>query len=248
MRYVKAERRQISAMSCEAMGVAARADGIGLEDLLEATGAFQHCVSEIVGHHSGFIASRLGNTVLVLFGYPAAREHDAEQAIRTGLELCAAVKALRPDTALPMRCRIGIATGMVIIGDPVGGCVLPDRAIVGEVPNLAARLMASAQPDTVAIDRVSRRLIGGLFDCRGLGTLETNTESEPICRWQVVVSQSVAASHLDALRIEIDPAGWPRRRDRPVAPPVGARQGGRGSDHTGLGRGGPRQVAHHRGI
>ena len=96
-----AERRQIAAMSCEAIGLAARGDGVDLEDLLEAIGAFQHCVSEIAGRHSGFIASRLGNTVLVLFGYPAAHEHDAEEAIRAGLELCAAVRNPTP------MCRCG---------------------------------------------------------------------------------------------------------------------------------------------
>src|SRR5271170_4582550 len=145
IRHGEAERRQITAMSCEAIGVAARADGIGLEDLLEAIGAFQHCVSEIVGRHSGFIASRLGNTVLVLFGYPAAHEHDAEQAIRAGLELCPAVRNLRPDADLPMRCRVGIATGMVIVGDLVAVGEGRDHGIVGDAPDLAVRLQVAAQ-------------------------------------------------------------------------------------------------------
>ena len=95
-KHDEAERRQITAMSCEAIGVAARADGLGLEDLAEAIGAFRHCVSEIAGRHSGFIVSRLGNTVLALFGYPAAHEHDAERAIRAGLELCAALRSAAP--------------------------------------------------------------------------------------------------------------------------------------------------------
>ncbi len=139
-RHGEAERRQITAMSCEAIGVAVRADGIGLDDLLEAIGAFQRCVSEIVGRHSGFIASRLGNTVLVLFGYPAAHEHDAEQAIRAGLELCPAVRNLRPDADVPMRCRVGIATGMVIVGDLVGVGEVPDHGIVGDTPDLALQV------------------------------------------------------------------------------------------------------------
>jgi DNA-binding winged helix-turn-helix (wHTH) protein len=145
----QAERRQITAMSCEALGVAARADGNGLENLLEAIRAFQQCVSEIVGRHSGFIASRLGNTVLVLFGYPAAHEYDAEQAIRAGLELCAAVRTLRPDANAPMRCRVGIATGMVIVGDLVAVGEVRDHGIVGDAPELAVRLQVSAQSDTV---------------------------------------------------------------------------------------------------
>ena len=197
-KHDEAERRQITAMSCEAVGVAARADGIGLEDLAEAIGAFQHCASETAAHHAGVIYRRLGNNVLVLFGYPEAHEHDAEQAIRAGLELCAAVKALRPDTGVPMRCRVGIATGIVIMGDPVEGGALRDREIVGDVPNLAARLRTSAQPDTVAIGRATRRLIGNLFDCRDLRALDMNSGTEPIRRWQVL-GESVVASRFEAL-------------------------------------------------
>jgi TolB-like protein/predicted ATPase/class 3 adenylate cyclase len=194
----KAERRQITAMSCEALGVAARADGNGLENLREAVGAFEYCVSEIVGRHGGFIASRLGNTVLVLFGYPAAHEHDAEQAIRTALELCAAVKALRPDANAPMRCRVGIATGMVIIGDLVAVGEGRDHGIVGDAPGLAARLQISAQPDTVTIEPATWRLIGNLFDCHDLGALDTNSDTGPIRRWQVL-GESVVASRFEAL-------------------------------------------------
>ncbi|HZZ21779.1 MAG TPA: AAA family ATPase [Roseiarcus sp.] len=190
------ERRQITAMSCEAIGVAARADGIGLEDLLEAIGAFQHCVSEIVGRHGGFVASRLGNSVLVLFGYPAAQEHDAERAIHAGLELCAAVRILSPDADVPMRCRVGIATGTVIVGDLVGA---GDAGIVGDAPDLATRLQVSAQPDTVTIEPITWRLIGNLFDCRDLGALDTNTDTEPIRRW-LVLGESAVASRFEALR------------------------------------------------
>jgi DNA-binding winged helix-turn-helix (wHTH) protein/predicted ATPase/class 3 adenylate cyclase len=190
-KHDEAQRRQITAMSCEAIGLAARADGIGL-------GAFQHCVSETAARHAGVIYRHLGNNVLVLFGYPEAHEHDAEQAIRAGLELCPAVKALRPDTAVPMRCRVGIATGVVIIGDVVEGDALRDREIVGDVPNLAARLRASVQADTVAIGWATRRLIGNLFDCRDLGALDTNSATEPIRRWQVL-GQSVVASRFEAL-------------------------------------------------
>jgi predicted ATPase/DNA-binding winged helix-turn-helix (wHTH) protein len=194
----EAEHRQITVMSCEATGAAARADGIGLEALLEAIGAFQHCVSEIVGRHSGFIASRLGNTVLVLFGYPAAHEHDAEQAIHAGLELCAVVRNLRADADVPMRCRVGIATRMVIVGDLVGIGELPGHGIVGDAPDLAVQLRVSAQPDTVTIEPTTWRLIGNLFDCRQLGTLDTNTDTEPIRRWQVL-GESVVASRFEAL-------------------------------------------------
>ena len=194
-----AERRQITAMSCEAIGVAARADGIGLEDLLEAISAFQHCVSEIAGRHSGFTARRLGNTVLVLFGYPAAHEGDAEEAIRAGLELCAAVRTLRPDADVPMRCRVGIATGMVIVGRLVGVGEIWDHGIVGDAPDLAVRLQVSAQPDTVTIEPNTWRLIGNLFDCRELGAIDTNSDTELIRRWHVL-GENLVASRFEALR------------------------------------------------
>src|SRR5271165_1704526 len=184
------ERRQITAMSCGAIGVAARADGIGLEELLETIGAFQHCASEIVGRHNGFVASRLGNSVLVLFGY---------RAVHAGLELCAAVRALRPDADVPMRCRVGIATGTVIVGDLVGAGEVRDHGIVGDTPDLAARLQSSAQPDTVTIEPTTWRLIGNLFDCLDLGPLDANSDAEPIRRWRVL-SESVVASRFEALR------------------------------------------------
>jgi class 3 adenylate cyclase len=194
----EAERRQITALSCELVGVGAGAGGTGLEDLREAVGDFRRCVSETAARHAGVIYRHLGSNLLVLFGYPEAHEHDAEQAIRAGLELCAAVRTLRSDPGVPMRCRVGIATGMVIIGDPIEGGALRDREIVGDVPNLAARLLASAQPDTVAIDRATRRLIGNLFDCRDLGALDTNTGAERMRRWQVL-GESVVASRFEAL-------------------------------------------------
>ena len=186
--HEEAERRQITALSCERVGVGAGAGGTNLEDLRETIGDFRRCVSETAARHTGFIYRHLGNNLLVLFGYPEAHEHDAEQAIRAGLELCAA-----------MPCRVGIATGMAIIGDPVPGGALRDREIVGDVPNLAARLLASAQPDTVAIDRVTRRLIGNLFDCRDLGALDANSDTEPTRHWQVL-RESIVASRFEALR------------------------------------------------
>jgi DNA-binding winged helix-turn-helix (wHTH) protein len=141
------ERRQITAVSCELIGTAQQADGIDLEDWREAVTAFRRCVSETVARHGGFVASCLGNAVLVLFGYPAAHEHDAERAVRAALQLSAAVATLGPAADAPMRCRVGVATGMVIIGDAAaGGGRGPD--VVGDTLDLAVRLQASAQPDT----------------------------------------------------------------------------------------------------
>jgi DNA-binding winged helix-turn-helix (wHTH) protein len=112
-----AERRQITAMSCELVGNARSLDGADLEAKREAGDAFRHCLSEVVRRHRGFIAGHLGNTALIFFGYPAAHEHDAEHAVRAGLELSAAIRSLTACTQALTRCRVGIATGTVIIGD-----------------------------------------------------------------------------------------------------------------------------------
>jgi DNA-binding winged helix-turn-helix (wHTH) protein/predicted ATPase len=197
--HADAERRQITAMSCELIGMSKLTDGVDLEDLREAVGAFQRCVSETVGRHDGFVVSRLGNAELVLFGYPAAHEHDAEQAVRAGLELCAAVRTLRLDAEMPVRCRVGIATGMAVIGDLRGGGVLRDREIVGDAPNLAGRLQLSAQPDIVVIEPATRQLIGNLFDCRDLGAIDTTGGIESIRIWRVL-GESIVASRFEALR------------------------------------------------
>ncbi|MBV8133872.1 MAG: AAA family ATPase [Alphaproteobacteria bacterium] len=192
----EAERRQITALWCELVGAAPRGRGVDLEDLREAVGGFQRCVSETADRHQGFVYRDLGDDALVLFGYPEAHEHDAERAIRAGLELCASVRSL----GAPVRCRVGIATGMVIIGgDPVAVGATRGESIVGDTPNLAARLAATAQPDSVAVEPATRRLIGSLFDCRELGAIDPDGASEPMRGWQVL-GESVVESRFEALR------------------------------------------------
>jgi class 3 adenylate cyclase len=201
-----AERRQITAMSCELISISGGADGVGLEDLRHVVAAFQRCVSETVDRHDGFVVSRLGNAALVLFGYPAAHEYDAERAVRAGLELCAAVRTPRPDVDLPMRCRVGIATGMAIIGGLSGDGALQHGEVIGDAPNLAGRLQLSIQPDIVAIEPATRRLIGNLFDCRDLGSIDTTGGTEPLHIWQEplhiwqVLEDSAIAIRFEALR------------------------------------------------
>jgi TolB-like protein/class 3 adenylate cyclase/predicted ATPase len=199
MHHLEAERRQITALCCELVGAAPGGDGADLEELREAVGGFQCCVSEAAERHQGVVYRDLGNSALVLFGYPEAHEHDAEQAVRAGLELCAAVRALRPDADAPVRCRVGIATGMVIVGDPVGVGAARGESLVGDAPNLAARLSLSAQADTVVIEPSTRRLIGNLFDYRELAAIETAGGAEPIRNWQVL-RESVVVSRFEALR------------------------------------------------
>jgi class 3 adenylate cyclase/predicted ATPase len=199
MPHDDAERRQITAMSCELIDVAGRSGGMDLEDWREAVAAFRHCAAETAGRHDGFICRHFGNSALVLFGYPAAHEHDAEQAVRAALELCAAVTTLSAGADARTRCRIGIATGMVIIGDAIGGGDGRQYEIVGDAPDLAARLQTSAPPDSVAIEAASRRLIGDLFDCRDLDSIETGSGAQPMRRWQVLGERFVE-SRFEALR------------------------------------------------
>jgi TolB-like protein/class 3 adenylate cyclase/predicted ATPase len=207
----EAERRQITALCCELVSTALGGDGAGLEDLREAAGGFQGCVSEAANHHDGFVYQNLGDSALVLFGYPQVHEHDAEQAVRAGLELCAAVRTLRPDAGAPVRCRVGIATGVVIFGDPVGVEAAQEESVVGGAPRLATRLAVSAQPDTVVIEPATRRLIGNLFDCRELDApsaprgaapgagIAGDGSTEPIRFWQVL-GESTVESRFEALR------------------------------------------------
>jgi class 3 adenylate cyclase len=193
----RAERRQITVLLCELIVPSGQTDAGNLEDLREVVGAFRQCISETAGRHDGFVFSSLGNTVLVLFGYPAAHENDAEQAVRAGLELCASVQTLRANTDCAGRCRVGIETGMVIVGDRGGES--RDQTIVGDAPLMAARLQALAQPDTVAIGPTTRRLIGDLFDYRDLGAIEAAGLAGPVPAWQVLRASAIE-SRFEALR------------------------------------------------
>lgn len=194
-----AERRQITAMSCELIGRPGRADGVGLEELRDANAAFRRCVTETVVRHGGFVVDQLGNAAFVLFGYPVAQEHDAEQAVRAGLALCAAVGTAGSAAAAPLQCRVGIATGMAIIGDLSPGGTSEGREIVGDAPNLAMQLRLSAQSGIVAIEPATRRLIGGLFDCRDLGTIDSADGTRHVRAWRVL-GETVTASRFEALR------------------------------------------------
>jgi DNA-binding winged helix-turn-helix (wHTH) protein/predicted ATPase len=189
--HAEPERRQLSIMSCELIWA-----GRDLEDRREAVRVYQSCVAKIVGAFQGSVGKYIGNTLLVYFGYPVAHENDAELAVRAGLELCAAVATLKVNTEIPLHCRVGIATGLVIIGDLVGET--EDRDVIGETPGVAAQLHMSAQPSTVVIDEATRRLIGKLFDCRDGGIIEART-GNPVFAWRVL-GVSTIDSRFEALR------------------------------------------------
>ncbi len=168
-----AERRQVTVMFSDLVGSTAMSARMDAEDLREVISAYQKCVAETVRRFGGFVAKYMGDGVLVYFGYPQAHEDDAAQAVRAGLELIGAVSSLKHDA--PLQTRVGIATGLVVVGDLIGSGDAQERGIVGETPNLAARLQGIAEPNTAVIAEATRRLLGNLFELEDLGAKITKT-------------------------------------------------------------------------
>src|ERR1700722_5594267 len=187
----KAERRQLTIMSCELVGSAALSASMELEDLRDVIDAYHRCVVDTAGRLAGFVAKRIGDSALVFFGYPAAHEGDAEQAVRAGLELCAAVRALSRHACAPLRCRVGIATGMVIVSEPAGIGETHEYGIVGEVPKLAARLREIAEPNMVVVAESTRRLLGNLFELDELGQRHLKNITERLPCWAALRARVV---------------------------------------------------------
>jgi class 3 adenylate cyclase len=192
-----AERRQITVMFSDLVGSTALSARMDPEDLRELISAYHKCVAETVRRFDGFVAQYLGDGVLVYFGYPEAHEDDAEQAVRAGLELIAAVIALK--TPASLQTRIGIATGLVVVGDLMTGSgEAHERGIVGETPNLAARLQGIAEPNMVVIAEATRRLLGNLFELKDLGARDLKGVAEPVRAW-VALRASTVESRFEAL-------------------------------------------------
>src|SRR6516162_6858981 len=192
-----AERRQVTVMFSDLVGSTALAARMDPEDLRELISAYHKCVAEIVRRFGGFVAQYLGDGVLVNFGYPEAHEDDAERAVRAGLELIASVIALK--TPASLQTRVGIATGLVVVGDLMtGSAEAHERGIVGETPNLAARLQGIAEPNTVVIAETTRRLLGNLFELKDLGARELKGVAEPLRAW-LALRASTVESRFEAL-------------------------------------------------
>ena len=166
------------------------------EDLREVISAYQKCVAETVQRFGGFVAKYMGDGVLVYFGYPQAHEDDAERAVRAGLELIQAVGGLK--SSAPLQTRVGIATGLVVVGDLIGSGAAQEQAVVGETPNVAARLQSIAEPNTVVIAESTRRLLGNLFDLQDLGAQDLKGIGGPVRAWAVLRPASVE-SRFEAL-------------------------------------------------
>jgi predicted ATPase/class 3 adenylate cyclase len=194
-----AERRQLTVMFCDLVGSTALATKLDPEDLREVIGAYHHCCAEQINKTGGFVARYLGDGVLAYFGYPRAHEHDAERAVHAGLGLVRAVAKLRTAAGARLRVRVGIATGLVVVGDLIGEGVSQEHEVVGETPNLAARLQGLADPETVVIGDSTRRLLGGLFEYRDLGVMSVKGFGDPVQVWEVT-GLSTVDSRFEALR------------------------------------------------
>src|SRR6266481_1847068 len=192
-----AERRQLTVMFCDLVGSTALSTRFDPEDLRELIGDYHRAVSETVGRFDGFVAKYMGDGVLIYFGYPRAHEDDAERAVRAGLAVIEAVGRLpaRED----LRVRLGVATGLAVVGDLIGEGAAQERGVVGETPNLAARLQALSTPNTLVIGEATRRQIGGLFDLEDLGPQQLAGFAEPQGTWRVL-GESGEVSRFEALR------------------------------------------------
>jgi class 3 adenylate cyclase len=196
-----AERRQVTVMFSDLVGSTALSARMDPEDLREVISAYQKCVADTVGRFGGFVAKYMGDGVLIYFGYPQAHEDDAERAVRSGLELVAAVGDLK--THAPLQTRVGIATGLVIVGDLIGSGASQEQAIVGETPNVAARLQGVGEPNSVVIAETTRRLVGNLFELQDLGAQDLKGISRPVRAWAALRPASIE-SRFDASRNRTD--------------------------------------------
>jgi class 3 adenylate cyclase/predicted ATPase len=195
---IDAERRQLTVMFCDLVGSTALSAQLDPEDLREVIGAYHRAVGKIIAESDGFVSRYMGDGVLVYFGYPQAHEDDAERAVRAGLSAIDAVSRLDVKS-VKLQTRVGIATGLVVVGDLIGEGSAQEQSVVGETPNLAARFQTLATPDTVVIGAGTRRLVGDLFEFRDLGAVEVKGIAAPVPAWQVL-RPSVLASRFEALR------------------------------------------------
>jgi class 3 adenylate cyclase/tetratricopeptide (TPR) repeat protein len=192
-----ADRRQLTIMFCDLVGSTALSSQLDPEDMREVIGAYHRCCSDAVINSGGFVAKYMGDGVLAYFGYPQAHEDDVERAIHAAVGLAEAVQQLRTRDDTALQVRIGIATGVVVVGDLIGEGAAQEQGVVGDTPNLAARLQSLAEPGQVVISQSTRRLAGGLFEYRDLGRITVKGLVEPVQAWQVLGPSGVE-SRFDA--------------------------------------------------
>ena len=195
-----AERRQLTVMFVDLVGSTAMSARLDPEDMREIVGAYHRSCAEQITKAGGFVAKYMGDGVLAYFGYPQAHEHDAERAVLAGLALVEAVPKLSTMAGSPLQLRIGIATGLVVVGDLIGMGAAQEQAVVGDTPNLAARLQALAEPNMVVIAASTRRLLGNLFELKDLGPRDLKGIVGPVRAWAAVRASS-AEGRFEALHV-----------------------------------------------
>jgi len=176
-------------MFCDLVGSTALSAQLDPEDLRELIGLYHVTVTETVTRFNGFVAKYMGDGVLIYFGYPKAYEDDPEQALRAGLAVVDAIASLA--TSKPVQVRIGIATGLAVVGDLIGSGSSQEQAVVGEIPNIAARLQGLAEPNTVVLSGSTRELVRSLFEFADLGLQELKGFVAPQRVWQVLGESTV---------------------------------------------------------
>jgi class 3 adenylate cyclase/tetratricopeptide (TPR) repeat protein len=190
-----AERRQLTVMFCDLVGSTALSTGMDPEDLRDVIASYQNRCSAAIRRYDGFVAKYMGDGILVYFGYPRAHEDEAERSARAGLDIVAAMAELNAAVPRPpgvdLAVRIGIATGPVIVGDQIGEGTASETAVVGETPNVAARLQALAQPNQIVVSAATRAMLGDHFDLEDLGAYELKGFAAPIPAWRVLSARDV---------------------------------------------------------
>jgi class 3 adenylate cyclase len=189
------ERRQLTVTFCDLVGSTALSTGMDPEDLRDVIASYQNRCSAVIRRYDGFVAKYMGDGILVYFGYPRAHEDEAERSVRAGLDIVDAMAGLNAAVPRPpgveLAVRIGIATGLVIVGDQIGEGSASETAVVGETPNLAARLQALAQPNQIIVSAATRAMLGDHFDLEDLGAYELKGFAEPVPAWRVLSARDV---------------------------------------------------------
>jgi class 3 adenylate cyclase/tetratricopeptide (TPR) repeat protein len=194
-----AERRHLTVMICDLVGSTALSARLDPENMCAVMDAFHAACARIIQSYDGFLGDFRGDGILAYFGYPRAHEDDAERTARAALDIIAAVARLETPAAEPLAVRVGVATGLVVVGDFSGEGVPREHAVVGDAPNLAARLQALAEPGMAVVAASTRRLLGDLFRLRDLGRHQVKGIAEPVAAW-VVEGMSATVNRFEAIR------------------------------------------------
>jgi class 3 adenylate cyclase len=190
------DRRQLTVMFCDLVGSTALSMQLDLEEWQRVVQHYQRICATVISHYDGYIAQYLGDGLLVYFGYPVAYEDAARRAVRTGLEIIPALQHATVETrSTPLQVRVGIHTGLVVLGD-IGAGARTERLALGETPNIAARLQGLAVPDAVIVSAATYRLIEGYFECQSLGAHALKGVTTPMAVYRVL-QEGQAASPMD---------------------------------------------------